>query len=445
MSRQFEIDLSKREVLGEEVVLLISVAKSKGIDLFVWFGEDAGSKLITSEFNNKLTSLSLVVGVEEDQKTKRVLEIATSSKSLKQIKTICGVMDGSSIDVQKFLYLCQSGAERYNADRDYDMEHYSRLKSDILIPDSGFDDEFAYKAAVDSYVTDAKKWSGPTVSRPKSAPPGTKPDWMGNSHNSGAAVSGRYSRQDVDEEEEEEEFDHDDDDDENEIGHDGGAKENDYSNSQRFVHGRGGDQDGRESGSDSYDDDLSPVPVSLQNKPSPVSKSSPIVGKDRSSKTASPQNLELLDPAFSALYEKLQAQVSSAEFAPNVLSSGIQSTTTTTPPVTRPRPSSAPTRGAQRGSTASSLDRNKSDILNRSKESGASARVRASAGSTRRSPSNDKMASSSRQSLDTTSNRLWETDDPDRLSYLQREVENAIRTCVRQTELYHILQVGLGR
>ena len=78
--------------LRMESALLICSAMGKGIDVSVWLteGGGVGGKIVASDFNTKLTSLSLVVGVEEDIDTKGELELAVCKSALKTIAEACG-------------------------------------------------------------------------------------------------------------------------------------------------------------------------------------------------------------------------------------------------------------------------------------------------------------------------------------------------------------------
>jgi hypothetical protein len=75
---------------GEEVALLISSAKAKNIDVSVWLteGGDDG-KIIFPDFSSKLISLGLIVAMGEDGDNKSKLDYATSELSLNSILKIC--------------------------------------------------------------------------------------------------------------------------------------------------------------------------------------------------------------------------------------------------------------------------------------------------------------------------------------------------------------------
>jgi hypothetical protein len=99
------------DVLYEEVVLLISSAKCKNIDVSVWLTEDGSDGTITSpDFNSKLISLGLIVGMGEDCDKKTTLDYATSDSSLGRILSLCGRGFDSYgtplIDVSHFLKIC---------------------------------------------------------------------------------------------------------------------------------------------------------------------------------------------------------------------------------------------------------------------------------------------------------------------------------------------------
>ena len=97
--------------LCEEVVLLISSAKCKNIDVSVWLTEEGSDGKITApDFNSKVISLGLIVGMGEDCDKKGKLDYATSDTSLGRIHSLCyGGEDSHGtplVDVTEFLHLC---------------------------------------------------------------------------------------------------------------------------------------------------------------------------------------------------------------------------------------------------------------------------------------------------------------------------------------------------
>lgn len=97
--------------LCEEVVLLISSARSKNIDISVWLTEDGSDgKVAVPDFNSKLISLGLIVGMGESSVKKSKLDYATSDTSLGRIHILCRAGKDSNgvalIDVSKFLKTC---------------------------------------------------------------------------------------------------------------------------------------------------------------------------------------------------------------------------------------------------------------------------------------------------------------------------------------------------
>ena len=74
------------EVMNMECALLVMSALGKGIDLSVWLME--GEEVSVVDFNEKFTQLSLTLGVGEDWETKQELDLAVSTKSLKQIESL---------------------------------------------------------------------------------------------------------------------------------------------------------------------------------------------------------------------------------------------------------------------------------------------------------------------------------------------------------------------
>ena len=94
--------------LGVEVALLIAAATAKGIDVAIWLTDVPGLSVVSAaDFNTKLTSLGLAVGIHESWEAKRELDLATSKSSLKTIFSLCGHFSTDSgsplIDVSLFL------------------------------------------------------------------------------------------------------------------------------------------------------------------------------------------------------------------------------------------------------------------------------------------------------------------------------------------------------
>ena len=102
-SKMEKMEIATKE-LPREVALLIASALGKGIDVSVWLNENIG-KITFEIFSNRLQSLSLSVGIEEDWDTKNDLEIATSQTSLKVIKRLFCV--GDIVNVSMFLTVAQ--------------------------------------------------------------------------------------------------------------------------------------------------------------------------------------------------------------------------------------------------------------------------------------------------------------------------------------------------
>ena len=98
-----------------EAALLVASAFGKGIDVSVWLMEGAATSDTTVEhFNDRLISLALSVGLEEDWDTKRELEVAVGSKSLKNIKTLFSTgVKSQFIDVGMFLNCAQQKVHDY--------------------------------------------------------------------------------------------------------------------------------------------------------------------------------------------------------------------------------------------------------------------------------------------------------------------------------------------
>jgi hypothetical protein len=104
--------------LGVEVALLIAAATAKGIDVAIWLTDVPGITVVpAAEFNTKLKSLGLAVGIHESWEAKRELDLATSKTSLKIIFSLCGHFTAESgtpvIDVSFFLRLALERVEEH--------------------------------------------------------------------------------------------------------------------------------------------------------------------------------------------------------------------------------------------------------------------------------------------------------------------------------------------
>lgn len=104
--------------LGIEVALLIAAATAKGIDVSIWLTDLPGISLIpATDFNTKLTSLGLAVGIHESWEAKRELDLATSKSSLRTIFSLCGHFSSEGnvplIDVSLFLRLSLERVEEH--------------------------------------------------------------------------------------------------------------------------------------------------------------------------------------------------------------------------------------------------------------------------------------------------------------------------------------------
>ena len=105
------------EEMSEEIILLISSAMLKNIDVSVWLSEDrTAGRCIASDFNSKLISLGLIVGMGEDGDKKSKLDHAISESSLGKILAICGKgvdsLGEPLIDVSQFLRICEKSIQK---------------------------------------------------------------------------------------------------------------------------------------------------------------------------------------------------------------------------------------------------------------------------------------------------------------------------------------------
>ena len=96
-------------ILPEEVVSLVNLASGKDIDIAVWLTED-GKTVDAVDFVNKMKSLALVTGLDQDAITKTIVDAATSEKSVRTIVRLCGGTSSgpNTIDIPQFLKLCAS-------------------------------------------------------------------------------------------------------------------------------------------------------------------------------------------------------------------------------------------------------------------------------------------------------------------------------------------------
>jgi protein XRP2 len=103
--------------LGIEVALLIAAATVKGINHTLWLQDSPASSAVPAvEFNAKLTSLGLAVGIQESWDAKRELDLATSKASLKNIFSLCGYFSNDGvpmIDVSLFLRLASDRVQEH--------------------------------------------------------------------------------------------------------------------------------------------------------------------------------------------------------------------------------------------------------------------------------------------------------------------------------------------
>jgi protein XRP2 len=136
-----KLEQKKEEKVGSEisleVSLLIASAIAKNIDVSTWFNEGGfKGKLPVLDFNTKLISLSLIVGMEEDWETKRELEVAVSSVSLKTIQHLCssGVDKAKKpyIDVTKFITLCKTKLAEEMGEEFDDSDNINKVDDTIV-------------------------------------------------------------------------------------------------------------------------------------------------------------------------------------------------------------------------------------------------------------------------------------------------------------------------
>jgi hypothetical protein len=133
------------ELLSMETALLIATASSREIDVSSWFGEKSNDgKLPVREFDAKLVSLASTMGINQDQETKRELELATSALAVRMVHTICDAgrdeFDQLLIDVSYFFRLCQEKVDRYLSEIDEQGEFTGGGDDDVVAPTHVGDD-----------------------------------------------------------------------------------------------------------------------------------------------------------------------------------------------------------------------------------------------------------------------------------------------------------------
>lgn len=129
---------SESDQIAEEVLLLVSSARSKNIDVALWLTEDGNHGItVAPDFNSKLISLGLIVGMREDGDKKNKLDHAISDSSLRKILTTCnrGVdsLGEPLIDVTHFLRLCDRSLSKNAAVDKPFFEYLSNDSADMRL------------------------------------------------------------------------------------------------------------------------------------------------------------------------------------------------------------------------------------------------------------------------------------------------------------------------
>ena len=129
---------SESDQIATEVLLLISSARLKNIDVSVWLTEDGNDGMtVAPDFNSKLISLGLIVGMREDGDKKNKFDHAISDSSLQMILSICGrgvdSLGEPLIDVTHFLRLCNRRLSKDSAADKSFLEYPSNDSADLML------------------------------------------------------------------------------------------------------------------------------------------------------------------------------------------------------------------------------------------------------------------------------------------------------------------------
>jgi hypothetical protein len=470
-NNDFGLDNVNNNPISDETALLIASAEGKGLNVDIWLADTTivgrqGQSLLVPfhEFTLKLESLASVVGVQEDVYTKKQLAAAVSKESLKLIRSSpavtvfpsAGGNDGKEqvvINVPQFLQLCHNKFLDTTVARPEDYDDVNNADVD--------DDYDGGAYAVEKYIADAKEWAGTNVPRPKSAPTGMSGRIPLGAHEHDTAVENAGT----DEEDEE-------------------LRYTGYRNHQIQVNSRGGGG-GRAAGR--YQEHGNNIVISVQRTEDDDminmedAEEIPIPLEDKSDKSSSNGERELSPiPGPVARPPRGVTSVTTTSRLPAKTSNTPAAAAAVAPnrdrisQSTSSAPSSA-VRSASTGARASQFLRTASEIVIGNSHIGLAERLERAMNSRARAHSAERtrpqvqsvdMRAQQSKSRSTTplrsssasrrvsasnssgnySNQLhhYMLDDADRLSYLQIQVEDLVRNCVRQTDMYHIIQVHLG-
>jgi hypothetical protein len=400
--------------VSDEAALLVASAEGKGINVPVWLAEGAaqmnGGLVGIVEFISKFESLGLVTGVNEDFYTKQQLGLATSKESLRAIRKYCSVQQGNDvfINVPKFLQLCHD--KFLDATGDY--------------PHSDSSNE----SAAELYMNEAKEWADADIQRPKSAPSG---------------LSGRIPLASNEN-------------DPDYINHIINLANNPSPDEYLELSGYRNRSSGKQT--DRYADrSVEDVVLSVRRTTEDDDMINmdeddvqeiqlPAEEESKSTKHNVPSNKMNLQPSYPV---KVQRSVSAGNIATRGRSTSpswkrTPSNSSSAEAVNNLRSTSELLVSARRG-VAERLQRAPNPGV---RSLSAEPAARQSIGSIDGRRGNTSLSRASYSSnikrASLNANQQFVDDDADRILFLEEQVEELVRNCVRQTDMYHILQVHFG-
>lgn len=182
------------DLLGMETAFLIVTASSRDFNLSRWFNEKAhNGKIPVRDFDAKIISLSAAMGINQDLEIKRELEISTSPVSLRVVHKICSAGDDANgellIDLNYLFRLAQEKVDKYLADmadpedqlqdQHQQQQQEQNQEQDLRSwQDGEYDIEGNLLAASEAYLSDIQAISA-SGARPASANPGARAEVRG--------------------------------------------------------------------------------------------------------------------------------------------------------------------------------------------------------------------------------------------------------------------------
>lgn len=205
-----------------ETAMLIVTAEAKSIipARFLSGDESEGRPVSVADFSDKIVNLGLLVGVSEDEETKRDLEAGTSKTAVNIVASLFSItsdeFDGQAIDVAMFLKACRAKVDKHLEEMEAEEEANQPIvegdfifqtsasatvdastSSFLPVRSSAHDsptsllvsatsmslsplerETEALQAEARSYISGAKKWAAEGIRRPGPADAG---QWSGQS------------------------------------------------------------------------------------------------------------------------------------------------------------------------------------------------------------------------------------------------------------------------